>query len=91
MNREQARMLFEALAKVMSPLERTCEKALDTIRDDDLISERERETVKDAVKELLSGSLELKIYLRKHYPEFDTIGEGEKLWKQLRDQYDNGK
>ncbi|WP_441002804.1 hypothetical protein [Pseudocolwellia agarivorans] len=91
MDREQARTLFEALAKVMSPLERTCEKAIDTIKDDDSISEIDRKAVKDSVKELLSGSIGLQFYLKKHYPEFDNIGEGEKLWKELRNKYDNGK
>ena len=91
MNKEQARLLFEALARVMSPIERTCEKALDTIKDDDSISESDRKTVKDSVKELLSGSIGLQFYLKRHYPEFDNIGEGEQLWKELRDKYDNGR
>jgi hypothetical protein len=91
MDREQANKLFHALAKVMSPIESACEKAIDTIRDDDSISDLDRKTVKESTKELLSGVIGLQFYLKKHYPEFDNIGEGEKLWKQLRNEYDNGK
>ena len=91
MDKEQARLLFEALAKVMSPIERTCERALDTIKGDSSVSELDKKYAKDSVKELLSGSLGLLGYLKKYYPEFDNIGEGEKLWKELRDKYDNGK
>jgi hypothetical protein len=91
MDREQAILLFEALAKVMSPIERTCERALDTIKGDASISEIDKKNVKDSARELLSGSIGLLSYLKKHYPEFDNIGEGEKLWKELRNKYDNGK
>lgn len=91
MDKNQARLLFEALARVMSPIERTCEKALDTIKNSDSVSDLEQKNVIEAVKELLSGSSELRSYLAKHYPEFDTIGEGKELWNKLRDKYDNGK
>ncbi|WP_412973194.1 hypothetical protein [Glaciecola sp. MF2-115] len=88
MDREDGSNLFHALARMDSPLSRTCEKAIDTIKHNPSATEDEKTRVKSAVMSLLKGNQELHEYLSKNFPEFDFTNKGNVLFNQLKNKYD---
>jgi hypothetical protein len=88
MDWEDGKKLFEALAKMDSPLSRTCERAIDSIKNNPSAEESEKIVVKNAVKSLLKGNHELHDYLSKKIPEFNFTGEGNDLFNKLKSKGD---
>ena len=87
MNHHQAEELFVALARLSFPLERACEKAVDTVKDNEQVSDKDKEEIRKAVKNLFTGSLSLHHYLYKKFPEFDSIGESKERYDEIRKTY----
>ena len=52
MKREQFERLFEGLAMMSPALDNVCERALDTVRDDESLSRKTKESVIASVKAL---------------------------------------
>tara|TARA_R110002167_G_scaffold358145_1_gene573995 strand:- start:1649 stop:1930 length:282 start_codon:yes stop_codon:yes gene_type:complete len=85
---DDGKKLFEALAKMDSPLSRACERAIDTIKNNPTATEEEKALVKNAVSSLLKGNHELHDYLGKNFSEFNFIGEGQDSFIELRKEHD---
>ena len=84
MKREQFERLFEGLAMMSPALDNVCERALDTVRDDESLSRKTKESVITSVKALLFHSSELKDYVAEQYSDLDFINDGSKKFDQIK-------
>jgi len=83
-NKELADKLFEALAILDLPLSNACERAIDYVRDNEHLSEKDKNEIRDASKSLIRGYQLLHHYLSLRHPEFDFVGDGEELFKSIK-------
>ncbi len=88
-NQAKLRTLFESLASLSVPLERTFHIAITEIKNDESISEKYREELLGSVKALLFNSLELHSYVSTKDSSFDIMSEGTTEYNKIRDAYKN--
>ena len=85
MNNHQAEELFIALTKLGYPLEKVCEKALDTIRGSEDVKLADKNLIREASKNLLNGLVSLRMHLERVHPEFTSQEAEEKREKIEKD------
>ena len=79
--------LFESLALLSVPLERTFHLALVEVKNDKNISEKYKEQLLKSVKDLLNNSLELHGYVSNKNSNFDIKSDGITEYNRLRKEY----
>ena len=79
--------LFDAFALASLPLQRMLDLARDLILEDDNISDKYREELKNSVKVILLHSLELHDYLESKGSNFDFRSEGKDRYLKLRYEF----
>lgn len=81
--------LFESLASMSVPLERTFHIALTEIQNDKSISEKRKKKLLGSVKALLFNSLELHTYIGNIDSNFDIKSDGISEYNKIRNDYKN--
>jgi len=89
MKNSRTKSLFEALAYLSVPLERTFHIALVEIKKDETISERKKETLLSCVKNLLSSSSDLHEYTATKSEQFNICKEGLSEYEKIRINFKN--
>lgn len=82
-----SRQLFESLALLSVPLERTFHIAIKEIKNDKSISDKYKEELLASVKALLSNSLELHDYVGKKSDSLNFLNEGRENYNKIRAGY----
>jgi len=82
LNNHQAEELFIALTKLGYPLEKVCEKALDTIKGNEDVKLTDKNLIREASKNLLNGIVSLRMHLERVCPEYSSP-ESEKRREEI--------
>ncbi|MFC4701273.1 hypothetical protein ACFO4O_13955 [Glaciecola siphonariae] len=86
MRKQKFERLFKSLAILSPALNSVCERVVDSVKDDDSLTQKEKDSVIASAKELFFHSSEIKDYVRRQYPELDYIHDGREKYDQIKSE-----